>query len=386
MGTKASVSCHYQYQELFPNMPAKIPWWLPQVGSEPERTFLTQALDNNYINEGPLVTEFENKIKNLVGAKFAMATPSCTVGLFLSLKALGVGHGDEVLVPDITFIATANAVDLCGATPILVDVDPVTFTIDCAAAEKKITAHTKAIMPVHVTGRGADMKAIMSLAQKHNLFVVEDAAEALLSKQGDNYLGTIGNLGCFSFSPNKTITTGQGGIIVTNDEALYLKLKPLKDQGRPVRGTGGDDLHDTIGYNFKMTDLQAAIGLGQLTLLDSRIERMKRTHEMYGQELKEVKEITLFKFRAEEVPQWTDVLIPERRDELVEFLKVHSIDSRKFWFPLHSQGAYKQDDKTFPNSTHLSPQALWLPSAYTLTDEDVMTVCTTIKEFFKRES
>lgn len=366
-------------------MAAKIPWWLPQVGSEAERTFLTQALDTNYINEGPLVAEFEQKIAALVNAKYAVATPSCTVGLFLSLKALGIGHGDEVLVPDITFIATANAVDLCGATPILVDVDPVTFTIDCAAAEKKITPRTKAIMPVHVTGRGADMNAVMSLAKKHNLFVVEDAAEALLSKQGDNYLGTIGNLGCFSFSPNKTITTGQGGIIVTNDEALYLKLKPLKDQGRPVRGTGGDDLHDTIGYNFKMTDLQAAIGLGQLTLLEHRVERMKRTHELYVQELKDVVELSLFKFRAEEVPQWTDALIPTRRDELVEYFKVRSIDSRKFWFPLHSQGAYKQGDETFPNSTRLSPQALWLPSSYTLTDEDVLTVCTTIKEFFGKK-
>ncbi|OGH64485.1 MAG: hypothetical protein A2821_03115 [Candidatus Magasanikbacteria bacterium RIFCSPHIGHO2_01_FULL_41_23] len=364
-------------------MPAKIPWWLPQVGSGAERIFLTQALDNNYINEGPLVTQFETKIAALVNAKYAIATPSCTVGLFLALKALGIGHGDEVLVPDITFIATANAVDLCGATPILVDVDPATFTIDCGQAEKRITAKTKAIMPVHVTGRGADMSAVMALATRHNLFVVEDAAEALMSKQGSQYLGTFGQAGCFSFSPNKTITTGQGGLIVTNDEKIYNRLRPLKDQGRPTRGTGGDDRHDTIGYNFKMTDLQAAIGLGQLTLLKKRIERMKRNHELYQTNLGDLPYLSLFKFRTEEVPQWTDALIPERRDELVEYLKTNSIDSRKYWFPIHRQLAYKQPDDLFPQSILLSPQAVWLPSAYTLTDEDVLTVCEKIKEFFK---
>lgn len=353
---------------------------MPQVGSSEERRLINKVLDNNFVNEGPLATKLEEAIAKLVGAKYAIATTSCTAGIFLTLKALGIGHGDEVLVPDMTFIATANAVDLTGAKPVLVDIDPSTFTISTDALVKAITPRTKAIVPVHVTGRGADMTQILSIAKEHSLLVVEDAAEALLSKQNNSYLGTLGAAGCFSFSPNKTITTGQGGMIVTNDPELHVRLRMLKDQGRPVRGTGGDDRHDVVGYNFKFTDLQAALGLGQLQKLTERTARMKRIHELYAENLKGIKEITIFKSTSEEIPQWTDALV-ENRDELVDHLKQQNIDSRKYWFPLHQQLAYKLPDNSFPNSTSLSPQALWLPSAFTLTDEDVRMVCSKIKTF-----
>ena len=356
---------------------------MPQVGTEEERRLINQALDNNFVNEGPLTAQFEATIAKLVGAKYAVATTSCTAGLFLALKGLGVGPGDEVLVPDMTFIATANAVDLTGAKPILVDVDPRTLTISLEAITGAITQRTKAIVPVHVTGRGADMPAILSLAKKHNLLVVEDAAEALTSKQGDRYLGTFGAAGCFSFSPNKTITTGQGGIIVTDDPELHTKLRMLKDQGRPVRGTGGADRHDVIGYNFKFTDLQAAVGLGQLKLLQTRIARIKRNYELYTEELGNFEKIKIFPSRPEETPQWTDIII-EERDTLVDYLKQHDVDSRKYWFPLHRQLAYKLPDDNFTTSTRLSPQSLWLPSTFTLTDDDVREVSKLIRDWFKK--
>jgi perosamine synthetase len=359
----------------------KIPWWMPKVEKE-DGEFVQKALEANFINEGPLVTQFENEIVKLIGAKHAIATTSGTAAIFLSLKALGIGHGDEVIVPDITFIATANAVDLCGAKPILADIDPKTFNINPLAIKKAITPKTKAIVPVHVTGRGADMETILAIAKKHNLFVVEDAAEALGSKHQGKYLGTFGDAGCFSFSANKTISTGQGGMIVTNSDELYAKLRPLKDQGRPVRGTGGDDLHNTIGYNFRMTDIQAALGLGQFTHLKERISRMRRNYELYLENLKNVKGVAFFEKDADALPQWTDI-ITDKRDELVEFLKQHGADCRKYWLPIHRQLAYKQPDDNFPNSTALSPQCLWLPSAFTLTDEDVLFVCQTIKNFFK---
>ncbi|MEK9170684.1 MAG: DegT/DnrJ/EryC1/StrS family aminotransferase [Patescibacteria group bacterium] len=358
----------------------KIPWWTPKVEKE-DYVFIRQALDANFVNEGPLVAELEKKISNLVGAKYAVATTSGTVAIFLSLKALGIGHGDEVIVPDMTFIATANAVNLCGAKPMLVDVNPADLTISIDAIKKAITPKTKAIIPVHVTGRGADMTTILDIAKKHSLYIIEDAAEALTSKQNGKSLGTFGDLGCFSFSANKTISTGQGGMIVTNNENLYLKLKPLKDQGRPVRGTGGDDLHNTIGYNFRMTDLQAGMGLGQFTHLKERIARMKRNYELYAKNLKDVPEIRIFPSKKEELPQWTDILT-EKRNELEEYLKNQNIDCRKYWLPIHRQLSYKLPDINFPNSTRLSPEALWLPSAFTLTDENINTVCKKIKEFF----
>jgi len=356
---------------------------MPCVGGKQERQFIKQALDNNYVNEGELAVQFEQKIANLVGAKYAVATTSCTAAIFLALKGLGVGAGDEVIVPDMTFIATANAVNLTGAKSVLVDIDPDDLNISINALIKAITPKTKAIVPVHVTGRAADMESILKIARDHKLFVVEDAAGALMSKHNGKYLGTFGDAGCFSFSPNKTITTGQGGMIVTNDSDLLTKLHMLKDQGRPVRGTGGDDLHDVIGYNFKFTDLQAALGLGQLYYLRSRIKRMSRNYQLYVKNLQGVKGIKIFKTDIEngEVPQWTDIFV-EKRDELASYLKEKNMDSRKYWLPLHRQLAYKQADDNFPNSVKISPRSLWLPSAFTLKDTDIKKVCECIRNFF----
>lgn len=361
----------------------KIPWWQPKTEKE-DYEFIKKALDANFANEGPLVAELKKKIADLVGAKYISATTSGTAAIFLALKALGIKPGDEVIVPDLTFIATANAVHLSGAKVVLADINPKDLNISPDAIKKAITPKTKAIVPVHVTGRGADMPAILEIAKKHNLYVVEDAAEALASKQGNKYLGTIGDFGCFSFSANKTISTGQGGMIITNNEELHSKLRPLKDQGRVVRGTGGgDDLHHGIGYNFRMTDLQAGMGLGQFTHLQTRIARMKRNYELYRENLKETPEIIILPSRPEETPQWTDILT-DQRDELEKYLKEQNIDSRKYWRPLHQQPAYKLPDDNFPESTRLSQKALWLPSAFTLTDEDILTVCEKIKTFFRK--
>ncbi|MDP2684181.1 MAG: DegT/DnrJ/EryC1/StrS family aminotransferase [bacterium] len=365
-------------------MNKKIPWWMPQTGTPEEREYIKQALDDNYINEGNLTTEFENQIANLVGAKYAIATTSCTVALFLCLKAYGIKYGDEVIVPDITFIATANAVDLAGATPVLVDVSD-DLTISIEAIKNAITPKTKAIIPVHVTGRGADMESILTIAHEHNLIVIEDAAESLLSKHNGKYLGTWGHAGCFSFSPNKTITTGQGGMIVTNDEKIVEQLKMLKDQGRPVRGSGGDDIHYIRGYNFKLTNLQAAVGLGQLHYLEKRIERMIEIHSWYKENLKDINEIKLYlcDLEAGAVPQWTDAKV-EKRDELVQYLSEYNIESRKYWFPIHTQTPYKLPDDNFPNSIKLSKSSLWLPSAFILEKSDIDKVCKKIKEFYKK--
>ncbi len=360
----------------------RIPWWEPKIGPK-EHELVTGVLNSSYVNEGNLAFEFEDKIAALVGSKHAITATSCTSALFLALKALGVGPGDEVIVPDMTFIATANAVSLCGATPILVDVNPADLTMSVPAMVSAITPRTKAIMPVHVTGRAANLKEIIKIAKEHSLFVVEDAAEALMSKYEGKFLGTLGDAGCFSFSPNKTITTGQGGVVVTDNPELNVKIRELKDQGRPVRGTGGNDRHDVVGYNFKFTNLQAAVGLGQLEYLDERVSRMRHFYKLYSENLRDIPDLHFYPCDLENgaVPQWTDVYL-DKRDELVAYLLEKNIDSRKYWYPLHTQKAYLASDDQFPASTKTSPQSLWLPSAYTLTDEEINYVCQEIRNFF----
>jgi perosamine synthetase len=364
-------------------MSVKIPWWSPQITGS-EYALVKDVLDSNYVNEGDVTARFEQDVARLVGAKYAVAVTSGTIAIFLSLAALGVGPGDEVIVPDVTFIATANAVRLAGANPVLVDIDPSTLNIEPEEVTKAITPRTKAVIPVHVSGRAADMTAILEIAGSYNLFLVEDAAEAFMSSLNGKFLGTFGQMGCLSFSPNKTITTGQGGMILTDDDNLHARLRELKDQGRPVRGTGGDDIHFSVGYNFKLTNLQAAVGIAQLSALHQRIQRQKRIYSLYSENLEGLDEVRLpgFRIGEGEVPQWTDAIV-DRRNELDAYLTSRGISCRRFWFPIHTQKPYLMPDDKFPASSCTVPRALWLPSAFTLTDRDVLTVCRQIKEFFR---
>jgi len=360
-----------------------IPWWRPETGAD-ERTNVLRVLESNYLNDGDVTTEFERRLAALLGSGHAVAVTSGTAALFVSLAALGVHPGDEVIVPDVTFIATANAVTLAGATPVLVDIDPDTLGMDPEAFARAITPQTKVVVPVHVSGRAAAIDQILEIAAAHRIVVIEDAAEALGSCRHGRYLGTFGRTGCFSFSPNKTITTGQGGLVVTDDEALAVRLRELKDQGRPVRGTGGNDVHAAIGFNFKLTNLQAAVGLAQLARLEARTDRLRNIYRAYRAELAGVEQVRLLPFDvgAGETPQWIDALV-DHRDQLVEYLRNTGIDCRPFWFPLHTQQPYRQPDHAFPHASHVASRALWLPSALSLTDEDVQTVSRRIRGFYR---
>ena len=362
----------------------RIEWWEPQVGEE-ERELILQVLNSNFLNDGEFTTRFERMLSSLLSCKHVVAVTSGTSALFLALAANNVGPGDEVIIPDITFVATANAVTLTGAKPILIDVDPNTLNLSTMQFKQAITTRTKAVIPVHVSGRPANMPAIMKISREHDLVVVEDAAEALLSKLNGKYLGTIGNAGILSFSPNKTITTGQGGVILSNDDILVVRLRELKDQGRPIRGTGGDDTHNSIGYNFKLTNLQAAIGIAQLNKLTERTNRMKQTYLQYKEGLKGIEELTLLPFQLEkgETPQWVDALT-QHRDKLVEYLEAHDIFCRRFWLPLHTHKPYRLSDEKFPNSTNLAAKAFWLPSSFSITDAAVDRVCRLIRKFFNK--
>jgi len=362
----------------------RLPWWAPQFGAE-EQALLRDVLASGFLNDGDVTTRFEAHLAELCGVRHAVGVTSGTAAIFLALASLEVGPGDEVVVPDVTFIATANAVRLAGATPVLADIDPATLTLDPEAFRRAISPRTKAVIPVHVSGRSGHLPEILQLAASHGIQVVEDAAEAFLSKRGGRCLGTFGRLGCLSFSPAKLITTGQGGAVLTNEDALAVRLRELKDQGRPVRGTGGDDVHHAMGYNFKLTNLQAAVGLGQLASLPERLSRMRRTYQAYVEGLQGVDGMRLIGFRLEEgeSPQWVDALSDER-DRLIDFLAGRGAECRRFWFPLHTQPPYRQPDEQFPHSTAAAPKAFWLPSSLRMRDADVASVCRLVRECFER--
>lgn len=358
-------------------------WWEPELtGGELDN--LKAVLDSNFLNDGEVTAEFEKKLEELLNVKHVVTVTNGTAALFSSIKALDISHGDEVIIPNITFIATANAVTWAGAKPVLVDVDGDTLNIDPEKVRNAITEKTRAVIPVHVSGRPANLDEISELCRDYGLHIIEDAAEGLLSSYKGKYLGTIGDLGCLSFSPNKTITTGQGGAILTNDDALYNRLIEIKDQGRPKRGTGGDDIHNSVGYNFKFTNLQSAIGLAQLTKVVDRVRRLQRHYDIYKKSLKEVGGIRLLPFdiASGEVPQWIDAVC-ENRDELVNTLLKNGMHSRKFWLPINTQKPYKLDSEQFKVSLKMNSKCLWLPSAFTLNDRDIIEICNVIKKFYK---
>lgn len=361
-----------------------IPFWVPEVGAN-EYGLVKAVLESNYLNDGDVTERFERILADRLGIKHVVAVTSGTAAITLALAGLGIGAGDEVIIPDVTFIATANAVTLTGAKPVLVDIDCRTLNLDPEAAARAITPRTKAIVPVHVSGRAVAIESVLDLARRFGLYVVEDAAEAFMSRHGDGYLGTVGHAGCLSFSSNKTITTGQGGAVLTNDDRLHVRLRELKDQGRPVRGTGGDDIHASVGYNFKFTNLQAAVGLAQLEYLESRLNRMKSIYSCYAAQLQGLEGISLPGFQLDrgESPQWTDAIV-ERRDDLDGYLRARSVHCRRFWFPIHTQPPYRQPDECFPSSSRIVPHALWLPSAFTLSDADVSTTCGHIRDFLSK--
>jgi perosamine synthetase len=350
-----------------------IPWWEPRMTGR-ELDLVKAVLESNYLNDGAVTREFELAISARLGVRHAIAVTSGTMAIFLALAGQGIGAGDEVIVPDLTFIATANAVTLAGARPVLVDIDPRRLTIDPAAFERAITQRTRAVIPVHVSGRAADMAAICEIASRHGVAVIEDAAEAFGSAVNGAPLGTIGSAGCFSFSPNKTITTGQGGAIVTNDDALATRLRSLKDQGRTEQGTGGDDAHPFLGYNLKLTNLQAAVGLAQLSDFDARLSRQREIYRLYADGLAELDGIRLPGFRLEigETPLWTDALL-EDRERILKGLESDGVGFRRFWLPLHTQQPYAANG-AFSGANEAARKAVWLPSAFTLDDQAIRHV------------
>jgi len=354
----------------------------PWIGQEEKKAMSDYLESGGWLTEFEKTREFERLVADFVGSKHATAVNNGTVSLTIALMALGIKNGDEVIVPDYTQIASANSVILAGAKPILIDVNASNLCLDLALAEKAITPKTKAIMYVTLNGRCPDMNKVVSFAQKFKLHLIEDAAASLGSRYQGKYLGTFGIIGSFSFSPSKVITTGQGGVLVTNDNSLYEEITSIKDFGRFKSGV---DSYRVMGFNFKYTDLQAVIGIEQMKKLQYRVERKKEMFALYQEELRDAPQVQFIETNLEDTSPWfIDILVPEPV-ALKDYLEKQGIGSRPFFPAIHSQPPYGLTGK-YPNSDYVATHGLWLPSSSSLTDEDLRRVCSEIKAFYKKQS
>jgi len=357
----------------------------PEIGEE-ELKNIVEAVKSGWISsKGRFIEEFEKSFANYIGMKYGISTSNGTTALHLALVALGIGPGDEVIVPDLTFAATINAVLYTGAKPVIVDVNPLYWGADPVAIKNAITKNTKAIIPVHLYGHPCDIGAIMEIAEYYGLYVVEDAAEAHGAEYKGKKVGSFGHISCFSFYANKIITTGEGGMCLTNDAELAEKMKILRDHGmNPIKRYW----HDVVGFNYRMTNLQAALGVAQLAKIDKFIEKKRIIAKVYAEELSSIDGITLHP----EMPwakcvYWLySILIDDRklgisRDELAHSLKNDGIETRSFFYALHEMPPYQEYARgSYAVSSDLSRKGLNLPSSVKLTEEDIIYIVRRIKK------
>ena len=371
----------------------KIPQMTPWLGDD-ELEAVQGPIGENWITEGPRSAQFVERLNELMGTRYAVLAPNGTLALYLGLVAMGVKPGDEVIVPDCTFIASANAVIMAGATPVFVDVNTYNFQIDLSNADALVTDQTVAVMPVHLYGMAANMTEVAAFARRHGLKVIEDAAQGIGVHYKGSHTGSIGNVGCFSFFADKTITTGEGGLVVCRNEAVYERLRMLRNQGRLERGSF---IHPAIGFNFRITDMQAAVGLAQLDRLDQIIERKRRILQWYHDELDDVDQVRFIKVEpgSTYVP-FRIVLLCQKAMELAKALEGHDIDTRRTFYPLHRQpcfshldrsrgGVLDLSDSNYPNAIRGHDRTLLLPCFPTLTRKQVGHIGSTVRNFYAQQ-
>ncbi len=358
-----------------------IPVWEPLLDGNEER-YVRDCLETNWISSlGRYITRFEEAFASWCGMPHAVACSSGTAALHMSLVALGIGPGDEVIIPDFTLIVSANTVILAGARPVLVDVDARTWCLDPARIEEKITPRTRAIMAVHMYGHPCDMPAITDVARRRGIAVIEDCAEAHGAQISERKVGTFGDAGCFSFYGNKILTTGEGGMVLVRDAGLAARLRLLRDQGfEPPRF-----VHRVIGFNYRLTNLQAAIGLAQTEKVDEKVRRKREIAGWYLERLESCRDVELpFEAAGAKNVYWMfGVKLGPRfsqgRDAVMDELKAKGIETRAFFCPMHRQPVFQRvDDPRYPDvkgeypvSDDLWTRGLYLPSGLGLTRPQV---------------
>lgn len=370
--------------EMPKTKPHRISVGQPVLGGN-ERTYLNDCLDQNFLTQGPYVHKFEERFAKLVYTKHALACSNGTTALHLALLSLGLGPGDEVLIPSLTYVATANAVAYCGATPVLCDVEDGTWTISGEEIMRKRTKRTKGIIPVHLYGHPADMDYINSLAMHYGWWVVEDAAEAIGAAYKGRPVGALGTMATFSFYGNKTLTTGEGGMVTTNDQRLHARMYMLRGQGM---STTQRYFHPMLGYNYRMTNLQGALGCAQLERLSSFLDRRKELWHTYSNWFRQ-NEIE-FQTTSPNVTHghWMfTILTPPGvdRDAVMQFLDEEGIETRPAFIPMHRLPMYA-DTHLYPISNSVSARGINLPTHAALSEDDLIRVCTATVEAIRRHN
>jgi|SRR5271157_722898 len=378
-GRPVNYACYHRYHEfqvMEPSLDGK------------ELIYLTECIMKNWISsQGGFVTRFEKRFAEFIGMEEAFAVSNGTVALHLALTALGIGAGNEVIVPDLTFAASVNAILYTGATPVLVDVCPDTWTMDPGAVARAITPKTKAIMPVHLYGHPCHMDEIRAIAADAGCLIVEDCAESLGSEYKGAKTGSLGDAGCFSFFGNKVLTTGEGGMVVFKDREAGKRARILRDHGMsPARRYW----HEYVGFNYRLTNLQAAVGVAQMERIGKLFNMRDTIFAEYDQHLKGIEGIELLPRSpwGRHVPWLYCILLSDidhrsTRDEMIAHLKSHGIQTRPLFYPIHEMPPYRHlspPGARYPVSERLSYSGISLPSGYSLTASDIRYICSALKQ------
>jgi perosamine synthetase len=350
--------------------------------SQLEIDYVTDAISSTWVSSlGPYIDRFESEFAAFCGTKHAIAVSNGTVAIHLAAHALGLGYGDEVIMPNLSFIATSNAVMLTGAKPVFADIDPFNLCLDPSKIESLITPRTKAIMPVHLYGHPADMVSINSIAKTHNLLVIEDAAEAHGASVNGKFVGSLGNCATFSFYGNKNLTTGEGGMITTDDDDLAYKCRYLRDHAMSKEKRYW---HTEMGFNYRMTNIQAALGCAQIERYEDMMAHRKRVFEIYYRELSGVDNLILNRTSSWATNSYwlicleIDNYIESQRDELMIKLKENMIDSRPYFYPMSMMPYINQYPDT-PVALDIYRKGINLPSYISLSEKEIVYICDTLK-------
>ena len=364
-------------------MKYRIPVAEPEIGEEELQNVIETVKSGWVSSKGPFIEEFERSFSNYIGIKQGVATSNGTAALHLALVALGIGRGDKVLVPSLSFIAVANAVKYTGAEPIFLDSHPKYWCTDPSKIEEKVDGQTKAFIIVHLYGHPCDMDEIMRIAEDHRLHIIEDCAEAHGAEYKNRKVGSFGIVNCFSYYGNKIITTGEGGMCLTNNEELADKMRILRDHGM---NPNKKYWHNIIGFNYRMTNLQAALGVAQLNKIDLLITKKRQIASTYKKLLQDLAAVT----PAPEMPwaknvYWLYPILIKSvlRDKIIEDLERQGIETRPFFYPIHILPPYKRN-LMLPVAEELSATGLNLPSGPRLSEDQIEEVVKSLSEALER--
>jgi dTDP-4-amino-4,6-dideoxygalactose transaminase len=353
----------------------KIPLIKPYITAEVKKK-VREVLDSGYLTEGPVTRQFEDSIRDYVGSKYAMAVCNCSVGLELALRSLGVGPGDEIIVPDYTYPVTASVVNIVGATVVIVDVDPETMLIDYNAVEEAVTSKTKAIIPVSIFGNPLDYDRLWEIKKKHNLYLIEDAACSIGARYDGKFVGNLADISVFSFHPRKFITTGEGGMVTTNNPELAEWMESYKHFGMAQSDSRHRTQFELIGTNYKLSNVQAAIGLAQMQQIESLLQKRSQLANRYVELFADAPAVSFPKITPKGVHSWQSccILVPNR-NHIIEKLKGKNIETQIGTYSLHMHKAFNENADCImhgemPGSRYAFDRCLTLPLFHDMKDEE----------------